>query len=120
MDLALSVEAQGPTTIAHVGGELDAHTAPRLRKVLHELTAQGHLDVVVDMRELSFVDSTGLGVLVGALKRQRVAGGTLRLAGLTDGVLKVFRITGLDTVFDVVPDPDALGQPDKSANPSKA
>jgi anti-sigma B factor antagonist len=107
LDLEVTVEAQGASTIAHVRGEIDAYTAPALREVLHELADTGHSDVVVHLREVPFVDSSALGVLIGSLKRQRAAGGTLRLAALEERVLRVFRLTGLDTVFEIHPDIDA-------------
>ncbi|GAA0627991.1 hypothetical protein GCM10009547_34500 [Sporichthya brevicatena] len=104
MDLTVSVETQGVSTVAHVRGELDAHTAPVLRSVLSDLADQGATDVIVSLRDVTFVDSSGLGVLVGGLKRLRTVGGTLRLAAINERVLRVVRITGLDTVFEIHPD----------------
>lgn len=104
MELTVTVEARGASAVAHLSGELDAYTAPQLRTVLLDLARQGQSDVVVHLKDVTFVDSTGLGVLVGGLNRQRNAGRTLRLAAIDDRTMKVFRITGLDSVFEIHPD----------------
>lgn len=59
----------------------------------------GCLNVVVDLENLGFIDSSGLGVLVSALRRVKERGGTLRLVCTKESILKIFRITGLDKVF---------------------
>ena len=99
MDLSLTTrEADGKTIVA-VGGEIDVYTAPKLRDKLSELVATGSYDIVVDMHEVEFLDSTGLGVLVGGLKKVRAHDGALRLVCNQDRLLKIFRITGLAKVF---------------------
>ena len=99
MDLTLTTrEADGKTIVA-VGGEIDVYTAPKLRDKISELVATGAYHIVVDMHEVEFLDSTGLGVLVGGLKKVRAHDGTLRLVCNQDRLLKIFRITGLAKVF---------------------
>lgn len=99
MELSMSTRALGDHTVLEVGGEVDVYTAPRLRERLVELVEQGARHVVVDLSRVEFLDSTGLGVLVGALKRLRAAGGTLGLVCAHERLLKIFRITALDRVF---------------------
>lgn len=82
-------------------GELDLGTAPKLRDELARLTADGARLVTVDMRELSFIDSTGLSVLITGLKRLRQDGGDMTLRSPTPGTLKVLEITGLTEVFTI-------------------
>ena len=82
-----------------VGGEVDVATAPRLREKLIELVNDGQHRIVVDLTDVEFLDSTGLGVLVGALKRVRTHDGDLALVCTESRVLKVFEITGLTKVF---------------------
>ena len=82
-----------------IGGEIDAHTAPRVRERLAELLDQGQYRIVVDTERVDFMDSTGLGVLVGALKRVRTNNGELALVCSESRILKVFEITGLTKVF---------------------
>ena len=87
------------TTIVAVGGEIDVYTAPKLRDKITELVAAGIYDLVIDMEEVEFLDSTGLGVLVGGLKKVRAHDGSLELVCTQDRLLKIFRITGLAKVF---------------------
>jgi anti-sigma B factor antagonist len=86
----------GGTVVVAVAGELDMYTAPTLRERLVDLVEnQGCLFVVVDIGAVSFVDSSALAVLIGAHRRLRDRGGELRVSGPTNGVYKVFEITGL-------------------------
>ncbi len=99
MDLTLSTREAGGTTVVAVGGEIDVYTAPRLRDKFTELVAAGSYDIIVDMQDVEFLDSTGLGVLVGGLKKVRAHDGSLDLVCTQDRLLKIFRITGLAKVF---------------------
>jgi len=101
VDLSISSETRGDVTIVHVAGEIDVYTAPMLREHLDEHIAQGRTHLVVDLEDVPFMDSTGLGVLVGRLKLIRVSDGTLRLVCFSERILKVFSITGLDKVFQI-------------------
>lgn len=82
-------------------GEIDVATAPPLRDRLQALTSSGRSTVVVDLLGVTFLDSTALGVLVGALKRCRESGGDLPLVITEPRILKVFEITGLTDVFPI-------------------
>ena len=99
MDLTLTTREVDGKTIISVGGEIDVYTAPKLRDKITELVAAGVYDIVVDMGAVEFLDSTGLGVLVGGLKKVRAHDGTLQLVCSQDRLLKIFRITGLAKVF---------------------
>ena len=99
MDLTLSTRETDGTTVVAVGGEIDVYTAPRLRDKFTELVAAGSYDIIVDMQNVEFLDSTGLGVLVGGLKKVRAHDGSLDLVCTQDRLLKIFRITGLAKVF---------------------
>lgn len=101
MDLTLATREVDGKTIVAVGGEIDVYTAPKLRDKITELVAAGVYDLVVDMGEVEFLDSTGLGVLVGGLKRVRAHDGSLRLVCTQERLLKIFRITGLTKVFAI-------------------
>ena len=102
MELGLSVDdSRAPFTVLAVNGEVDVYSAPRLRERLVDLVSQGHRQIVVDLEGVDFLDSTGLGVLVGGLKRLRSHGGDLSLVCTQARILKVFEITGLMTVFSV-------------------
>jgi anti-sigma B factor antagonist len=102
MDLGLEVDdSRSPFTVLAVKGEVDVYSAPRLRERLVELVSEGHRRIVVDLEGVDFLDSTGLGVLVGGLKRLRSHGGDLSLVCTQPRILKVFEITGLTTVFQI-------------------
>jgi anti-sigma B factor antagonist len=102
MELGLEVvESRPPYTVLAVKGEVDVYSAPRLREKLVELVSQGHRHIVVDLESVDFLDSTGLGVLVGGLKRLRSHEGDLTLVCTQARILKVFEITGLTTVFRI-------------------
>ena len=107
MDLSLSTRTEGDRTIVEVGGEIDVYTAPRLREQLVDLVADGKYHLVVDMERVDFLDSTGLGVLVGGLKRLRSHDGDLALVCTQHRILKVFEITGLTKVFSIHDSVDA-------------
>ena len=99
VDLTLATNEVDGATIIAVGGEIDVYTAPKLRDKITELVADGVYDIIVDMEAVEFLDSTGLGVLVGGLKKVRAHDGSLELICTQDRLLKIFRITGLAKVF---------------------
>jgi anti-sigma B factor antagonist len=101
VDLSITSEERDAATVVHVGGEIDVYTAPVLREHLDEHISAGRHHLVVDLEAVSFMASTGLGVLVGRLKLVRAANGTLRLVCSNDRILSVFSITGLDKVFQI-------------------
>lgn len=99
MELSLDTTHRGGRVIVAVKGEVDVYTAPRLREELGELVADGHVRIVVDLAQVEFMDSTGLGVLVGGLKKVRARDGSLDLVCTQERLLKIFQITGLAKVF---------------------
>jgi len=101
MDLGLNVKEQGKYTVLSVLGEVDVYTAPKFRERLIELVTEGKHHIVVDLDGVEFLDSTGLGVLVGGLKRLRSHDGDLVLVCTQSRILKVFEITGLTKVFAI-------------------
>lgn len=104
MDLAVATSEHEGTRVVTVGGEVDVYTARLLRDALDQQIAAGHIRLVVDLDAVNFMDSTGLGVLVGRLKLVRNQNGWLRLVCSNERVLKVFRLTGLDKVFTIATD----------------
>ena len=101
MDLGLVEREQDEWTVLTVSGEIDIATAPSLRERLHSLLADGKHRLIIDLDDVGFLDSTALGVLVGALKRSRMENGEVRIACAQPRVLKVFEITRLDSAFDL-------------------
>jgi anti-sigma B factor antagonist len=99
LDLHLEPITVGDCAVVRVAGEVDAFSAPGLRDVL---SRPGSDHVVVDLRSVAFLDSTGLGVLVGALKRLRRHGGSLKIVASRAGrVRRLFELTNLASAFDL-------------------
>ena len=99
VDLGLDVSERDGYSVLAVSGEVDVATVPRLREQLHGLVAEGNIRIIVDLDGVDFLDSTGLGVLVGALKRVRSNDGELVLVCTQPRIRKVFEVTGLTKVF---------------------
>ena len=102
----LQVESAGDEATVAVSGELDAYTAPQLRKMLAEILDGSVTRVVVDLAATSFIDSTGLGVLVGAARKVRSQDGELVLESPVRSVHRVLQITGLTLSIPVRNAPD--------------
>jgi anti-sigma B factor antagonist len=99
VELSLESKTVDGQTVLAVQGEVDVYSAPTLRDRLTDLIDSGERTVIVDLSDVGFLDSTGLGTLVAGLKRAQELGGMLPLVCRTDRILKLFRITGLDGVF---------------------
>ncbi len=101
MDLKLGHHAKDGIEVIDIRGEIDMYTAPRLRELLIDLVSKGSYQLVVNLDKVGFLDSTGLGVLVGGLRRVRAHDGSLDLVCTQQRILKIFRITGLTEVFGI-------------------
>ena len=93
-------DTTSPTTVV-LTGEIDLSTARRVREALIAISNSGETNVVVDMTNVTFMDSTGLSALVGPLKRFRSMNGEIVLRSPTKGVRKVLEISGLTRVFTI-------------------
>lgn len=116
MDLKLEHYTKDGLDILDVGGEIDVYSAPNLRESLINLVNDGKHHIVVNMEEVDFLDSTGLGVLVGGLKRVRAQDGSLGLVCDKERILKIFRITGLTKVFAIYTSVDEAVQHEKATS----
>lgn len=101
MELSVTTSHHDDVSVVTVEGEVDVYTAAQLRQTLDQEIADGHVRLVVDLDSVTFLDSTGLGVLVGRLKLVRNDSGWLRIVCSSERILRVFRITGLDKVFGI-------------------
>lgn len=84
-----------------LNGEIDVYTSAKLKEVLISLTDIAGNEVIVDLAQVSYIDSTGLGIFIGALKSTHKYNSSLKLIGLVERVRRLFRITGLDEVIDI-------------------
>lgn len=99
--LDIDVDHRNGYVVLAPHGEVDYATGPALREKLTDVMLSGAVNVVVDLAEVDFMESTGLGVLIGGRRRALALDGSLSLARPQEHVLKVFTITGLDRVFRV-------------------
>jgi anti-sigma B factor antagonist len=102
--MQLKVETRTPQEgVAVIGleGEVDVYTSPRLKQEMVDLLNRGLSNLVVDLNGVKYLDSTGLGVLIGGLKRARERDGDLRLICDNMRILRIFEITGLTKIFDI-------------------
>ena len=99
MDLEVAARQAGDFTVFAVSGEIDMDSAPRLREQVIEQLSDGAHRLVIDMSDVTFMDSSGLSALVAILKRIRDHDGELRLVVTRERTMKLFRITSLDSVF---------------------
>ena len=119
VSISVTTSEAGEVHIVHVAGEIDVTSAAVLRDALEALIADGHRRLVLDLSDyqdqlgdyvdfdlsdVTFLDSTGLGIVVGRLKRLARHGGTMTVAASHERVLRVFTITGLDQLLAIHPD----------------
>lgn len=104
MNLTISQELPSEkSAVLALTGRLDATTAPDLKVWLMGLVRGGHVQIVIDLTRVPFIDSSGLAALVSGLKATREAGGALKLVGLNEQTRTAFRVTLLDRVFEFYP-----------------
>ena len=99
VDIVVHAHTEGRWSILTVAGELDVVGAPELRQQVMRAVAEGQHDLVLDLSGVDFIDSFGLGVLIGALKRVRLLDGELQLVVTEPRVRRVLELCDLDRVF---------------------
>ena len=82
-------------------GELDVSTAEKLKEYLHKLADEQIIDMKINLSNLDYIDSTGLGVMIGVLKKLKVGEKEIHIINPKSNVKKIFTITGLDKIFNM-------------------
>jgi anti-sigma B factor antagonist len=95
-------EIDSRTHVIAVSGEIHVSTAPQFSRRLNDAIGQGKTAVVLDLSDVTFIDSTGLSVLLNGLRRVTRRGGRMAIVCTNPTVLRLFEITRLDTTFDIV------------------
>ena len=103
-----------------VSGELDAYTAPDLRDTLERALEEGISWLIMDLTDLTYLDSTGLGILVGTARKSRQADGDLAVVCVKPGLLRIFSISGTKEILNVVDSVDAAMQRLQELDESRA
>jgi len=106
VELSLDVDKRPQAVIVTARGEIDLATTGHLRDTLSELVVEGYPHLVVDLNEVTFLDSTGLGTFIGARRRAHAFKGSFALVCENERLTKIFQITGLDKVFDFYATPE--------------
>ncbi|UII56221.1 anti-sigma factor antagonist [Cytobacillus spongiae] len=101
MNILTDVKELDACVKVSVRGEIDAYTAPQLRETLFPLAQKGDVHIIVDLSDVTYMDSTGLGVFVGAFKQVRASNGSFRMIGLSERLKRLFEITGLADIMDI-------------------
>lgn len=101
MDIREKFVAETNTWEVALSGEIDIYNAPELKEHLNKLIQEARGNIVIDCRDLNYVDSTGLGVLISVLKKVREYEGDIKIKNLKPYIRKIFTITGLDKIFSV-------------------
>ena len=107
MEMRTEVSEIAGWTVVNVWGEVDVATSPSLRETLIRLVAEGSNRLILDLEGVDFLDSTGLGTIISALKRARTHGGDLPLVSTQARITRLFEITGLDKAVPLLPTLDA-------------
>jgi anti-sigma B factor antagonist len=103
-DLDLKIYRAGNVPVVDLAGDLDTYTCSRLREAILDLIENGESRIVIGMSKVNYIDSSGLGTLVGGLRRVGELNGGLAISGASEQIKKVFSITGLNKVFRLFDD----------------
>lgn len=101
MELSFTTRPLGDSTVVEVAGEIDITTAPQFRARLIELIGGGCRSLVIDLTAVDFIDSTGLGALIGARRRLGDLSGELSLVVPPGPTRELFTATDLDDIFTI-------------------
>ncbi len=99
--MKITKTTQQDVVICRINGDIDINSSPDIRKTFAELTASYQKKIVINLAEVSYIDSSGLATLVEMLKKIKSYGGRLRLSNLADKVKGLFEITKLEKIFEI-------------------
>ena len=99
--MKISLKENQPVWVLEVNGEIDFHSSRELREKFQQVFDKKCSKLLVNLKKVSYIDSSGLATFVEALQRMKRAGGKLVLAGLAPAVRGVFEIAKLDSIFDL-------------------
>lgn len=101
MELRTDYNEQNQTLVVTVEGEVDVSNVKELKQKLEENILKYRPDIILDCEQLSYIDSTGLGVLISALKKAQNYGKEIKIVQLKPYLFKIFELTGLDKIFEI-------------------
>jgi anti-sigma B factor antagonist len=119
MQLEIEIKAEDGRYVVIPRGEVDLVTQAQLKEAINELVVGGNVDIIVDLDETTFLDSTGLGALIGARRKTHAFMGSFAIVCTQERMLKLFRITSLDKVFAIRDSrAEALARPERAEAPA--
>lgn len=102
MDIRIDTRETGDQSqTVEVHGEIDVYTSPKVKEIITELIEKGNIYLVINLEGVRYIDSTGLGILIGALKKVREKDGCINLVCDNPQIKKIFNITGLVRIFGI-------------------
>ena len=107
MSLKINTEVNGQVALLQIGGEVDMYSSPEARKAIMEVVKQKIPKLIVDLKDVSYMDSSGVATLIEGLQMCHKYNGNLLIAGLRDNVREVFELTRLDKIYQIYQDVDA-------------
>lgn len=98
-ELVIREENNESGPVVFLSGEIDIYTAQKFKEILYHAVDESEKEVIIDCTSLNYIDSTGLGIFVGALKKTKLNGRNIHIIHMRDNIKKLFVITGLDKLF---------------------
>jgi anti-sigma B factor antagonist len=99
-DFKITTNESSSVAIMHIGGYLDAHTAPELEKEFDKLLKEKKYKVVINFKELNYISSAGLGVFMAYIETMRENGGDIKFCELKDDVYEIFDLLGFPVLYE--------------------
>ena len=99
--MEISKRSEGNVEIIDLKGEIDVSVSPQMREAIKPLIDQQKKSLLINLGEVTYIDSSGLGVLVESLQEMKKYGGKIKLVKLNPDIRKVFEVTRLDTFFEI-------------------
>ncbi len=106
--MEIEVKNLGEHKVIAVSGEIDLYNVSELKKVLFSVTDGSHSSVVVDMKDVNYMDSSGIGALVAGQKKMKAHSGKFSLLNIHEDVLNILKLATLDRFFTIVDNEDEL------------
>jgi anti-sigma B factor antagonist len=101
LNIEIEIEKEGKLEFLNLKGEIDVYSSPSLKEKVLEEIDKGVENLVINLEKVSYIDSTGLGILIGTLKRMKEREGKLYLIFSSQRLKRIFEITGLNKIFSI-------------------
>lgn len=102
--MQVKTEDKGDVRICYVNGEIDINTSPQIKKIFDKIISEKKEKILINLKDVTYVDSSGLATLVEMLKNVRSYGGKLKLSNLSSKIRSLFEITKLEKLFEIIGD----------------